>query len=87
MEKYSEDQLVQCHNSAALDESTISNSKLFGCFFCLRTFLPRSVKGYIEGPSYKWAHCPHCGIDAVISDNGTGAIDPQLLVEMKYRYF
>ena len=86
-QKYTEAELEEAHRATALDEMTIAKSTLFGCFYCCKTFPPSTVKAYIEGPSPKWAHCPKCGIDAVISDNGTGLIDEQLLVEMKAHYF
>jgi len=85
--KYTVAELKESHDLAALDVAAIAKAKLFGCFYCCKTFPPVEVKGYIEGPDYKWAHCPHCGTDAVISDNGTGEIDPQLLAELKVHYF
>jgi hypothetical protein len=86
-QKYTEAELEEAHRATALDEMTIAKSTLFGCFYCCKTFPPSTVKAYIDGPSHKWAHCPKCGIDAVISDDGAGLIDEQLLVEMKAHYF
>ena len=85
--KYLETELNEIHNSSAMSDDVILKSKLFGCFYCCKTFPPNEVRGYITGPERKWAHCPYCGTDAVISDNGTGEIDSQLLLEMSVHYF
>lgn len=90
MGKYTVAQLKQCHTSINFDKDTIPSSKLLGCFYCLKTYTPSSIKAYLD--SDQWGgqgclFCPHCETDSVISDGGTGEIDPQLLREMHQRYF
>ena len=90
MGKYTVAQLKQWHASTSFDKDTIQNSKLLGCFNCLKIYTPSSIKAYLD--SDQWGgqghlFCPHCYIDSVISDGGTGEIDPQLLKEMRQRYF
>lgn len=90
MGKYSVEQLKQCHASADFGKDTLANSTLLGCCYCLKTYTPDSIAKDLvaqewSGEGIIW--CPHCEIDLVISDNGTGEIDPQLLLEMRNHYF
>lgn len=90
MEKYTIEQLEIWHASSNFKEDTLENATLLGCCYCCKTYTPSSITEYLV--AQKWSgkgfiFCPHCEVDLVISDNGTGEIDPQLLVEMRNNYF
>lgn len=87
MKHYSDEDLHLVHQSTALTPVDIKNAKLMGCFHCCVVFLPEKVQGFIDGPHHRWAHCPHCGIDSVITDKGTGSLDTHLLTELQKRSF
>ncbi len=87
MKHYSDEELRLAHHSTALTQRDIEQATLMGCFCCCKVFAPKQVSGYIEGPDHKWAHCPQCGIDSVITDKGTGSVDLDLLVALQKKYF
>jgi len=90
MGKYTVEQLEQCHASSKFGKDTLANSTLLGCCNCGKTYTPSSIVDDLVAQEWSgegFIFCPHCEIDLVISDNGTGEIDPQLLVEMRNHYF
>jgi len=90
MGKYTVEQLNQCHASADFGKDTLAKSTLLGCCYCGKTYTPSSIVDDLVAQEWSgegFIFCPHCEIDLVISDNGTGEIDPQLLLEMRNHYF
>ena len=87
MKAYSEEELRLAHQSTALTVSDIKEAKLMACFHCCKVFLPARVIGFIQGDDHSWAHCPFCGVDAVITDKDSEFIDAFLLTEMRERWF
>jgi len=52
MDKYTVEQLKQWHASTNFGKDTIPNSKLLGCFNCLKTYTPSSIKAYLDEGNY-----------------------------------
>ena len=52
MGKYTVAQLKQWHASTNFGKDTIQNSKLLGCFHCLKTYTPSSIKAYLDSDQW-----------------------------------
>jgi len=85
--------LKQIHSECGWHEKSILNSKLCGCFYCLKTFPPSEIVEWIEeskdGPRGhgKTAVCPNCDIDAVLPESELYEISTELLEAMNQEWF
>lgn len=60
----------------------IEQSKMCGCYYCMRTF-PASLITYRDYTDFgKTARCPFCEIDAVIGDASGVPINEEVLTEI-----
>ena len=63
-------------------------AKACGCFHCGETFAPGEITRYaVEVDGRRTAHCPRCGIDAVLTDMDSLPLTDGLIAEMKARFF
>jgi hypothetical protein len=82
------------HKTSIYHREQIEKSKICGCFFCEKMFLPEQITEWVD-PSDpiesdgrgRTALCPHCSIDSVIGDASGFEITPELLGLMKSKYF
>jgi hypothetical protein len=77
--------LENAHTHCTANESALAMSKLAGCFYCCRTFLPSRVTEFLE--MERTALCPECGIDSVIGDASGFAITAEFLKRMHDYWF
>ena len=79
MSKYSKDQLRFHHSRCHRNREDIQSSQTAGCFHCLEIFPASEVTAYIDAPPSGDAHCPRCGMDSVIADDGLNEFSSELL--------
>jgi len=87
--KYSIEYLKSAHKHSIFHKKEIMQSRLCGCFNCLRMFQPDEIFNWCDedNPKGSTAMCPFCYIDYVIgSKSGFPVDDPDFLEEM-YSYF
>lgn len=77
--------LKNAHASSSYNKEQLSNSKLCGCFYCLRIFDPKIIVDWCD--DNQTAICPYCGIDSIICDSKTYPITKDLLEQMKNHWF
>ena len=87
MTKYRDDELRFHHTRCHRNRETIQSSQQAGCFCCLEIFPASEVTAYIDAPPSGDAHCPRCGIDSVIADDGLNEFSPELLRALREVYF
>lgn len=85
MAKYTEDQLRFHHSRCHCNREDIQSSQTAGCFHCLEIFPASEVTAYIVAPPSGDAHCPRCGMDSVIADDGLNEFSSDLLMAI-HRY-
>jgi hypothetical protein len=92
-------EILKAHEHCRDNEKEISESKLCGCFYCLKTFPPANVKEWLDRHGYlakligqeppkkpRTAFCPKCNIDSVIGDSKV-TITQKFLKEMHEYWF
>ena len=85
MSKHTIEQLKERHDRCNGDREALKNSERAGCFCCLKIFRASEVIHFVcDGDT---AHCPKCGIDSVIVDDGVNEFSPELLSALQYEYF
>jgi hypothetical protein len=87
--KYSIEYLKSAHKHSIFHKKEIMQSRLCGCFNCLRMFQPDEIFNWCDedNPKGSTAMCPFCYVDYVIgSKSGFPVDDPDFLEEM-YSYF
>lgn len=84
--------LKKIYKHCGWHEKEILNSKLCGCFDCLKLFKPEEITSWIEeskdtlrGPG-KTAVCPYCGVDAVLPESEDYELNRELLERMHGEY-
>jgi hypothetical protein len=76
--------LKVAHGRCLHNRRLLANGGRCGCFYCLRTFDANDVTEWVdEGLT---ARCPHCGIDAVLSEK-SDPIHPWFLKRMQTFWF
>jgi len=85
MSDYTSEQLKLHHQRCYCNREALQKSDRAGCFQCLEIFPSSEVVGFVcDGDD---AHCPKCGIDSVIVDDGIHEFSFQLLKALQYEYF
>lgn len=87
MAEYTEDQLRFHHSRCSRNREVIQSSKQAGCFHCVKIFPASEVTAFIDHPPSGDAHCPKCGIDSVIADDGVNEFTSELLSALRKQYF
>jgi len=88
--KYSIEYLKSAHKHSIFHKKEIIESRLCGCFNCLRTFQPDEIFNWCDedNPKGFTAMCPFCYVDSVIgSKSGFPVDDPDFLEEMQRHWF
>lgn len=83
------------HRFAIRNRDLLARSERAACFYCQRTFDPREIEDWIDGPQIETgelddgvtALCPHCGIDAVLPSAAPIELSERLLAEMHEHWF
>lgn len=80
--------ILAAHKHSSHNKNEIKESKLCGCFFCLRIFEPNKITqwGYVVLPK-DFAVCPYCEIDSVIGDASGYPVTKQFLKAMHEYWF
>lgn len=85
MSKYTIEELKEHHNRCNDNRDALKLHERAGCFCCCKIFPAREVIHFVcDGDT---AHCPKCGIDSVIVDDGVNEFSPELLSALQYEYF
>lgn len=87
MRTYSDDELAHHHARCHKNRERIEAATQCGCFQCLEIFPASEVTAYIDHAPSGDAHCPKCGTDSVIADDGIEPFNVHLLAALKERYF
>jgi hypothetical protein len=87
MRTYSDDELAHHHARCHKNKERIEAATQCGCFQCLEIFPANEVTAYIDHAPSGDAHCPKCGTDSVIADDGIEPFNAHLLAALKERYF
>ena len=72
------------HKHCQKHREEVLASELCGCFYCLKTFDAQDVTEWVD--KGLTARCPHCGIDAVLSEKAD-PIHPLFLKRMQTCWF
>jgi hypothetical protein len=92
---YNRADLESIHRFSDNHREILTRSARAGCFYCRRTFDPREITRWIDGPPVATgelsdgvtALCPYCGIDAVLPSAMPVPLTPELLAEMHFHWF
>jgi hypothetical protein len=82
--------LSEIHGTSANHRSLIERSDICGCFYCRRMFAASEITAWTDTDDRgvgQTALCPHCGIDAVIGSGSGHRITPELLADLRRRFF
>lgn len=82
METY---ELKKAHICSSYNKEKLSDSKLCGCFYCLKIFDPKLIVDWCD--DNQTAVCPFCGIDSIIYDSKTYPVSKEFLKQMKNYWF
>jgi hypothetical protein len=69
--KYEETLLISAHKHSIFHKKEILESRVCGCFYCIKMFHPSQIKEWVDNDKSEEntaALCPFCGIDSVIGD-------------------
>lgn len=77
--------LKNAHICSSYNREQLSNSKLCGCFYCLKIFDPKLIVNWCD--DNQTAICPYCGIDSIIYDSKTYPVSKTFLEQMKNYWF
>jgi hypothetical protein len=92
---YNRADLESIHRFSGRHRDLLARSERAGCFYCRRTFDPREINEWIDGPQVAsdetsdgvTALCPRCGIDAVLPSAMPVPLTDELLAQMHSRWF
>lgn len=79
--------LEKAHQASFKNKESILNSKVCGCFSCLKTFSASEATFYSEKNGEETACCPYCHTDAVLGDASGYPITREFLKKMKKEWF
>lgn len=77
------------HQFSSLHRDAITQSKICGCFYCLKQFEPNEIAEWVDKNDNDIGQTvlyPFCEIDSVIGDKSI-PITKELLIEMKKYWF
>lgn len=87
---YTEAVLQAAHRECSSHKTAIEQSRVCGCFHCLRLFPSTEIKQWVRSTADRedltCALCPHCHVDAVLPSS-TVELTEGLLAAMKARWF
>lgn len=78
---------IKAHQWSSMHRENLAQSAVCGCFYCLSTFSPLSIKDWIDGQLGETAICPKCGIDSVIGSASGYPITMEFLQKMHEYWF
>jgi hypothetical protein len=93
--KFTKNYLKAAHKASRQNKGLLSNSKVCGCFHCLRVFDPILISFWVDQPEndpqlsklISTAMCPYCDIDSVIPDVSGFPLSKAFLYRMNIEYF
>jgi hypothetical protein len=83
-------ELKAAHQFCIINQESVKNSALCGCFHCLKMYSPDTLTDadlITEANGLKSYVCPHCGIDSVLGDQCEYPITLAFLTAMKVHFF
>lgn len=78
------------HQFSSGHREQVLESELCGCFYCLKTFPPSEIDGWVgrgEAGVGQTAQCPYCSIDSVIGSKSGVPLTEEFLNGMKQLWF
>jgi len=80
--------LMRLHMETVGNGERAVRSHMCGCFHCGETFEPTEIARFaLEADGRRTAHCPRCGIDAVLTQLDSLPLTGELIGTMKKRFF
>jgi hypothetical protein len=76
---------ICAHKHGRRNREGLAGSAKCGCFYCLRTFAPQSIKDWTDDGTT--AICAHCGMDSVIGSGSGFQLSHRFLQPMNDRWF
>ena len=83
-------ELKAAHQFCIINQDSVKNSALCGCFHCLKMYSPDTLTDadlITEANGLKTYVCPHCSIDSVLGDQCEYPITLEFLTAMKVHFF
>ncbi|WP_263356945.1 cytoplasmic protein [Acidicapsa ligni] len=77
--------LDAAHKHSSRHRAEVEASTVCGCFYCLSTFPPTAITGWIDDG--QTALCPRCPVDAVLGSASGLPITSDFLERMHNRWF
>jgi hypothetical protein len=75
----------EIHQLSRNNEKLIKKSKKVGCFYCLKVFSAKEIKGYRSNAN-KSAVCPFCSTDSIMPDHSI-TLTEDFLRAMRDKWF
>ncbi|HEY9789375.1 MAG TPA: cytoplasmic protein [Candidatus Obscuribacterales bacterium] len=82
---FDREQLEDAYKGATSNKQSLAESKLCGCFFCLKIFSPNLIERYLAAEDT--AICPFCQIDSVLPATNQTWVSPEFLAAMHKFWF
>ena len=77
--------IINAHTLSSYHREGLATVQKCGCFYCLEIFLSNEIEDWTD--SGNTALCPHCGIDAVITEAQEQLLDRKFLSAMHNYWF
>lgn len=77
--------IKQASEFSIRNRSQLENSKVAGCYHCLKIFDPKEITMFWD--KGQTGVCPYCGIDSVLGDQSGYAIIYESLKQLKEYWF
>lgn len=69
------------------NEQRIRLAHRAGCYHCAKIFPTSEIVDWCDDKPHRTAVCPHCLMDSVIAEPPDFALTPELMQQMRARYF
>lgn len=77
--------MLLAHKKSMYNREQLENSKLCGCFYCLKIYPPSAIDKWVDNATT--ALCAHCEMDSVIGSASNYPITEDFLKVMHQHWF
>lgn len=81
----SDSDLLAVHKFCTGNKEQLMSDRVCGCFHCLSIYDPKEIHTWIDNGTT--GLCPHCGVDAILSESSGYPITKEFLQKMHGRWF
>ena len=81
----SDSNLLAAHKFCTGNKEQLMSDRVCGCFYCLSIYDPKEIHAWIDNGTT--GLCPHCGVDAILSESSGYPITKEFLQKMQRHWF